>query len=550
LKPFSLLRDAVRAKEILTVLVRYGFSDLLNRLNIPASWLGRLVNKVDHVLSPWDRIRMAMEELGPTFVKIGQVISTRADSLPAPMLESLKQLRDNVKPEPFEKIKLTLEAQLGQDASNCFDDLEETPVGSGSIAQVHRAVLKDSGEVVALKIQREGIQKRLTADLEILGWLAREAHERLEEIQPYNFPRVVEQLKRSLMSELDFTHEANYSDIFIARNPFPESVYAPKVYTQFTTERLLVTEFVQGISPEKVSATVEEKKELARIGGRSVFHQIICNGFFHADPHPGNVLVTEDGRICLIDWGMVGQLTQGMRYNLADLLQAVNKRDIEHIAHRSIRMGRHISPVDESKLEMDIRQALDRFGPEIKVHDSGRIVLELLHVMGVNGISVAENYVMLAKAVISIDQTCVSLDPDFNIAAVAKPFIEELMRERWQPRYLLRNLYWILSDGLGRMTELPGNIQRVLKRIEEEDISINLHHQGIDDLSNSINRGASRLVLAVIIGSLIMGSSMIITTGVQPLLWGYPAMGVVGYVISFIFGVWVIFDIIRGGGHK
>jgi ubiquinone biosynthesis protein len=193
---------------------------------------------------------------------------------------------------------------------------------------------------------------------------------------------------------------------------------------------------------------------------------------------------------------------------------------------------------------------LDRFGPEIKVHDSGRIVLELLHVMGVNGISVADNYVMLAKAVISIDQTCVSLDPDFDVAVVAKPFIEELMRERWQPSHILRNLFWIFSDGFERITELPGNIQRVLKRIEEEDISINLHHQGIEDLSNSINRGASRLVLAVIIGSLIMGSSMIITTGVQPLLWGFPAIGILGYLISFIFGVWVIFDIVRGGGHK
>lgn len=262
------------------MLVRYGFSDLLNRLNIPSSWLDRLVTKVDHVLSPWERIRLAMEELGPTFVKIGQVVSTRADSLPAPMLESLKQLRNNVKPEPFEKIKLTLEAQLGQDVSNLFDELEERPIGSGSIAQVHRAILKESGEAVALKIQREGIQKRLTADLEILGWLAHEAHERLEEIRPYNFPRVVEQLKRSLMSELDFTHEANYSEIFTARNPFPESVYAPKVYSQFTTERLLVTEFVQGISPEKVSVTVEEKKELALIGGRSVFTRLFATASF------------------------------------------------------------------------------------------------------------------------------------------------------------------------------------------------------------------------------------------------------------------------------
>ncbi|MCZ6674481.1 MAG: AarF/UbiB family protein [Verrucomicrobia bacterium] len=550
MKPFSLLRDAVRAKEILTVLVRYGFSNLLTQLNIPTGWIDRFVNKSEHPLSQWERMRLAMEELGPTFVKIGQILSTRSDSLPAPMLESLKQLRDRVTPEPFDTIKLMLERQLGKQIEEVFDDFEEKPVGSGSIAQVHRAVLKNSGDLVALKIQRSGIEKDLTADLEILGWLAREAHDRLEELRPYNLPRVIDQLKRTLLSELDFTREANYGEIFNARNPYEEQVFAPMVYREFTTEKLLVTEYVEGVSPELFEGTTEEKKELARHGGQSVFHQIICNGFFHADPHPGNVLVTQDGRICLIDWGMVGQLTRQMRFNLANLLKGVMARDVEHIAFRGNRMGRHRKPVDNSQLEMDITRVLDRFGPEIKARDSGRIVLELLHVFGINGISLADDYIMLAKAVISIDQTGVILDPEFNIAEVATPFIKDLERERWQPKHVLQKLYWIFSDGFGRMSELPGNIQRVLKRIEDEDISLSLHHKGLDELSDSINRGANRLVLAIIVGALIMGSSMIITTGVQPLLLGFPAIGILGYLISFVFGIWVIFDIIRGGGHK
>lgn len=544
------MRDAVRAKEILTVLVRYGFGNLLTQLNIPTGWIDRWLNKSENPLSPWERVRMAMEELGPTFVKIGQVLSTRSDSLPAPMLESLKQLRDQVKPEPFEKVKVMLEAQLGENAEAVFAHIEETPAGSGSIAQVHKAILKSTGEEVALKIQREGIEKDLISDLEILGWLAREFHERLEDIKPYNLPRVVEQLKRTLMSELDFTHEANYAEIFSAKNPFPDQVFAPKVYAEFTTEKLLVTEYVDGVSPENVTGTAEDKKLLAYHGGRSVFHQIICNGFFHADPHPGNVLVTRDGRICLLDWGMVGQLTRQMRFNLADLLKAVMARDVEHIAFRGNRMGRHRRPVDSPQLEMDITRALDKFGPTINARDSGRIVLELLHVFGVNGIVLADDYIMLAKAVISIDQTGVSLDPDFNIAKVATPFIKDLQRERWEPRHLLRKFLWLFSDSFGRLTDLPGNIQRVLKRIEDEDISLILHHKGLDEFSGSIKRSANRLVLAIIIGALIMGSSMVITTGVQPLLWGYPAIGIVGYLISFVFGVWVIFDIVRGGGHK
>ena len=544
------MRDAVRAKEILTVLVRYGFGNLLNQLNLPSGWIDRLVNKADHPLGPWEGIRLAMEELGPTFVKMGQVLSTRTDSLPTPMIESLKQLRDRVKPESIEKIRTTLEAQLGADIESVFSEFDEEPIGSGSIAQVHKAVLAETGEVVALKIQRAGIEKALTADLEILAWLAREAHERLEDVKPYNLPGVVSQLKRSLLTELDFTRESNFSDIFSSRNTFKKYVFAPKVFTEFTTERLLVTEYVEGVSPEKFSGTDEDKKLLANQGGRSLFHQIIRIGFFHADPHPGNVIITDDGRICFIDWGMVGQLTQQMRFNLADLLKAVMARDVEHIAFRGNRMGRQLTPVDISQLEIDITRALDRFGPEINARDSGRIVLELLHVFGVNGISLADDYLMLAKAIISIDQTGVSLDPEFNVARVAAPFIRDLEKERWQPTHLLKKLYWTLSDGLGRMVELPGNIQRVLKRIENEDISLNLHHKGLDDLTDSINKSANRLVLAVIIAALIIGSSTVITTGVEPLLWGFPAIGILGYLISFVFGVWVVFDIMRGGGHK
>ena len=544
------MRDAVRAKEIFTVLVRYGFSNLLTQLNIPTGWVDRFVNKAETPLSQWDRIRLAMEELGPTFVKMGQLISTRSDSIPAPLLESLKNLRDKVTPVPFDKIALVLETELGRPTSEVFSEVDEKSIGSGSIAQVHRAVFKSTGEVVALKIQRPDIKKDLISDLEILGWLAREVHERMEDLRIYNLPRLVEQLKTSLLNELDFTHEANYSEIFSARNPFKEHLFAPTVYPEFTTNRLLVTEFVSGVSPENVSGTLEEKAELAHHGGSSVFHQIICNGFFHADPHPGNVLVTDEGRICLLDWGMVGQLTKQMRYHLADLLKAVTARDIEHIAYRGNRMGKFRKPVDGPRLEMDIMRALDQFGPKIKAKDSGRIILELLHVFGVNGIAVADDYIMLAKAVISIEQTGVMLDPDFNIAEVAQPFVEDLQRERWQPRPLLRKLLWIFGDSFERLTGLPGNIQRVLKRIEEEDIHINLNHQGLDELNESINRSANRLVLAVIIAALIMGSSTIITTGVEPLLWGFPAIGILGYLISFIFGIWVIFDIIRGGGHK
>jgi len=540
----------VRAKEIFTVLVRYGFSNLLQRVNVPTGWIDRWVTKQKEPLTPWRRIRFAAEELGPTFVKIAQILSTRPDILPPPLLEELKELRDKVKPEPFEEIREVLEQEFGDRWEGLFTEVEETPLGSGSIAQVHRARLRENGQWVAVKVQRPGIKRALTSDLEILGWLARETHERLEEFKPYNLPEVVKALKTSLLTELNFLQEANNATLFNARNPYPEKIFAPKVYEDLSSEVILVTDFVKGVSPDRLHAGVEERRALATVGGESVFHQMITVGFFHADPHPGNLLITEDSRICLLDWGMAGQLTLRMRHHLADLLEAVMKRDVQKIARRASKMSDTGHFIKEQALEMEITQVLDKYGMELHLEDVGKVILDLLFVFGSNGVDVSRDYVLLAKAVVSLEKTGDSLDPDFSIFSTAEPFIRRLQRDRWEPRTLLRNMYWNMETTLGHINALPGNILRVVRRIENEDIGLNLHHRGLEDLNESINRSTNRLVLAVIIGALIMGSSMIITTGVKPLLFGFPAIGILGYLFSIFLGIWVIIEIFRSGGHK
>ncbi len=550
MKPLTLFRDAVRGKEIVTVLVRYGFSNLLSKLNIPTGWIDRLVTKSDAPLTPWKRIRLAMEDLGPTFVKIGQIISTRPDMIPQPLLEELKDLRDKVRPEPFDAIEKVLNVELPGNWQDHFEFIDPDPVGSGSIAQVHLAVLKSTGEKVAIKVQRPGIERAITSDLEIINWLAKEIHERDEDLRPYNLPQVVKHLKKNLLLELDFKNEANNAKLFNARNPFAETIFAPRIYDEFTTQLIVVTEFVDGVSIANVDLPEETKKELAQSGGESIFHQIITLGYFHADPHPGNLLVTTDNRLCLLDWGMAGQLTRQMRYHLADLLTSVIKHDVEKIARTALRMSENSRSVNSQQLEMQITVTLDSYGSSISIDDIGSVMLDLLHVFGDNKIEISQNYVLLAKAVISMEQTGKSLDPNFNIGEIAEPFIRNLQTERWQPTSLLKKLFWAIDDGIYKFFEFPGNFSRILKRIEQEDISLNLHHKGLNGLTESVNRSANRLVLAIIIGSLIMGSSMVITTGVKPLLWGFPALGLVGYLFSFLFGVWVMIDILRSGGHK
>lgn len=550
MKPFSLYRDAVRAKEIVTVLMRHGFGSLLDQINIPASWFDRFAPRREDPHTPWTRIRMVLEDLGPTFIKIGQILTTRPDILPPALIDELKSLRDQVRPEPFESISRTLKNAFGDDLETVFSSIESEPIGSGSIAQVHLARLRSTGETVAVKIQRPDIKPALTSDLEILGWLARELHERVDTYRPYNLPAVVDTLRKGLLSELDFEQEARNATLFNARNPHPEKVFAPSVHKEISSRSVLVTEHVDGISPDEIDAPPDIRRSLVEYGGASVFHQMFSVGFFHADPHPGNILITPDHRICFLDWGMAGQLTKRMRHDLADLLAAVASSDVERIARRAIKMMDSNRMVDEQQLEMEITQVLDRYGGELNLDDAGSVILDLIFVFGSNGIDVARDYVLLAKAVLSLEKTGDALDPTFSIVSTATPFLTALTKERWAPESLFRNLVWKLEESLSCLNSLPADSLRLIRRIENEDIGIRLHHRGLEDLNRTFNRSANRLVLAIIIGSLIMGSSMVITTGVQPLLWGFPALGILGYLISMVFGFWIIVDIFRSGGHR
>ncbi|MBN2234490.1 MAG: AarF/ABC1/UbiB kinase family protein [Opitutales bacterium] len=550
MKPFSLYRDAVRAKEIVTVLMRHGFGSLLDQINIPASWFDRFAPRREDPHTPWTRIRMVLEDLGPTFIKIGQILTTRPDILPPALIDELKSLRDQVRPEPFESISRTLKNAFGDELEKVFSSIEPEPIGSGSIAQVHLARLRSTGETVAIKIQRPDIKPALTSDLEIIGWLARELHERVDTYRPYNLPAVVDTLRKGLLSELDFEQEARNATLFNARNPHPEKVFAPSVYKEISSRSVLVTEHVDGISPDEIDAPSDIRRSLVEYGGASVFHQMFSVGFFHADPHPGNILITPDHRICFLDWGMAGQLTKRMRHDLADLLAAVASSDVERIARRAIKMMDSNRMVDEQQLEMEITQVLDRYGGELNLDDAGSVILDLIFVFGSNGIDVARDYVLLAKAVLSLEKTGDALDPTFSIVSTATPFLTALTKERWAPESLFRNLVWKLEESLSCLNALPADSLRLIRRIENEDIGIRLHHRGLEDLNRTFNRSANRLVLAIIIGALIMGSSMVITTGVQPLLWGFPALGILGYLISMVFGFWIIVDIFRSGGHR
>jgi ubiquinone biosynthesis protein len=543
-----LFRDAVRAKEIVTILIRYRFDELLENTDTPASWLARMVPRAQEGLSLWRRIRLAIEELGPTFIKIGQVLSTRPDVLPRELIEELEGLQDEISPLGIDKMRPVLEKELGRPISEVFSEFNEEPAAAASLGQIYRARMLDSGREVAVKVQKPNLRKPIHTDLEIIGWLIGQIHQNSTALQPFDLPTVLEELKQGLLYELDFTIEARNATVFNSLNQFPEKVFAPEVLEAYTTAKLLICEWIDGEVPSEAALSSTERREIAETGGHSFFSQIVITGFFHGDPHPGNILITPDKRICLLDWGLAGQLTTRMRHALIDLFSACGKRDAAMVTRVALRLGRIPQRMQRTQLEKAVTTVLFKYDADLRrMENIGTVIFEMIFVFGSHGIHVARDYTLLAKAIISIERTSTLLDPDFSLASVGQPYIRKLNWERWNPRNLSRNLLGEWRDKLAQMSELPADLQRVLHQLEDGNLSIPLEHKGVNRATNTIHHAFSRLSLAVIIGSLIIGSSLVINTGTKPLLWGYPAIGIVGYVLSAAIGAYVAFDILRSG---
>ncbi len=551
MKPLKVLKEAIRAKHILAVLARHGFDGLLNQLDLHPGLFSRVLPHPTPRPAA-ERIRLAAEELGPTFVKLGQFLSMRPDVVPHNIILELRKLQDQIPPLPFEVMRPILVDGLGREPSEVFDEFDETPAASASLAQVYFARLKDSGEEVAIKVQKPGIRQQIEIDFDLALWLADMLHQRVEALRPADLPAVVAEARDWMLRELDFRLEANNQEYFNSLNQHPERVYSPKVYRDFSSQYVLVMDRVAGKSVKNADEYPPEKRrELAGNGAASIAHQVFISGFFHADPHSGNLFIADDGRLCFLDWGLAGNLTRRLRYAVADFWVASVEQDTERI----VQIAADLAPVDARpdlrSMEKDITLALrEELNFAIGRASLGKAMLRLLFIFGQNGIYLSRDYSLMAKAVLSIEEVGTALDPDFDLRTYVSPVLKELRLEQMSPFTLARRTRDVLRQAMAGLQEVPFDLRRIVRRLENGSFSLRLNHQGLEEQTDALKIAANRITLGVIIGSLVIGSSLIVTTGIQPHLFGYSALGIVGYLISALLGFYVIWDIFRHGRHK
>lgn len=536
-----------RFKDIIITLFKYGLDDVVERLDLPGKIIFDRISRVDREMSTRERIRHVLEDLGPTFIKFGQLMSLRPDLVPYPLILELRKLQDEVAPVPFHEIRGMLEKNLRCPLEEIFSVFDDTPLAAASLAQVHRAVLRQEGTQVAVKVRRPNIRRIIEMDFYIMDVLARQLSKRMEGNQVYDFPNLVSEIKTALRRELDFTREARNMKIFKGNFAISSEICMPELFEAYCSEQMLTMELVSGTKLKDLDMrALEDRENLAKRLLRFTTKQIIEDGFFHADPHPGNILILENNDICLLDWGMVGRLTRQTRYDLVDLMNAVFDKDTERVLWSLFQFTVRRGHLNQQKLQREISDILDAFHSlPLREVNIGQLMLDISTFLRDNHLQVPADPAIMIKAIVTAEGTARQIYPELNVVEEFKPYIKGIARERWHPDAVFEGLRRTFYRFLLFQKNLPARIEHIMDVIDRGDLNIRLEHQNLSRLQKSIERSSNRLTLGIIIAALIIGSSMIVTTGIGPSLFGFPALGIIGYLVSGFLGLWLVFNIIR-----
>lgn len=533
----SIARSRVlkRYRTVLRVLSRYGFSVLAERFG------------GDGAEGRGERLRYALEELGPTFVKLGQMLSVRSDLLPPDVVAALERLQDQVTPVPFGQVAEVLEAELGSPLGEKFREVEPEAVAAASLGQVHRAVLHD-GRKVVVKVQRPGVAGQVDLDLHVLKGLARLASRRTRWGRNYDLPAVAAEFAAMLRAELDYRAEGRSAERFRKNFAGDPEVSFPAVHWEYTTSRVLTLERVGGFRvtdrPALEQASIPPAVVAQRLAG-AIFRMVLRDGFFHADPHPGNLFVGPNGAIIFVDFGMVGDLTPAMRANVVDYVVGVVTQDADRVVEAILRMGMIHRPGGRTALRREIVRLQQKYGEvPLRQVQFSQALTETLAAARRFEISFPTGYTVLLKAMTTLEAVARQIDPDATLVGLAAPYAELLIQEGLQPKRLLFELGRDLAQASRHVVRIPGQVGHLLSLLEEGEFRMSLDHAGLDPGLARLSAIANRLAIAILLASLIIGTALIASTGKDSFLQRYPIADV-GFLLIGAVGVWLVVSILR-----
>lgn len=553
-------RDLGRLKEILGIMVRHGFGDTVRRLGL-ADKLERAGQALNwnHAadlarIEPPVQVRLALEELGPTFVKFGQILAGRADLFGPEFIAELEKLHSHVPALPIDALRPQLREDLGGEPEEVFAWFDTEPLAAASIAQVHRARLQDGTEVI-VKIRRPGISDTIAADLRLLRRLAALAEAELPALKPYHPQQLVREFARSLQRELDLAGECRQAERIAINLQSLPWIVVPRVYWPHTSERVNVQDFIAGTPGGALDALTPlqgfDRTLLAQRGAQAVLKMIVQDGLFHADPHPGNVFYLPGNRIAFIDFGMVGRLTQRRRDELLQLLLGLVERRPQAVADVLLDWTGDSPGTNLGQLETEIEAFVDQYhGVPLAQLSLGQMLVDVTAILREHRLGLPSDMALLIKAFISLEGMGRNLDPDFHMASEALPLLQQVVKARYQPRAIATRGWQTLRRALATVEQLPDDLSRLLRNARRGHLQVGIELAHLKRVGDQIDRSANRLAMALVIAALIIGSSIVMTVKGGPTLFGLPAFGFLGFSGAVVCGLWLVRAIWRSSHHR
>ncbi len=549
-------RHFARYRQIIKVLFRYGLEDFLGGFKFNRfveACLQRLSSSRREFLknySRFERLRMALEALGPTFIKLGQALSMRPDFLAVEFVDELAKLQDNVPPFPFSEVKAIIESEFNLKMDDLFESFDETPLASASIGQVHKARLKD-GREAAVKVQRHGLARLVAVDLGIMYHLASLIEKNVEEIAFIRPVKIVEEFARTIAGELDYNVEADHMERFAQNFVGDPTIHIPEVYREYTTKRVLSMEYIYGIKVSDIKSlekTGIDKQLITHRGADILLRQTFVHGFFHSDPHSGNIFILPNNVIAMLDFGQIGAVDQQSREDFVDLIDSVVHQNAYKATRQLLKITFWDKKPDTRRLEKEVAEFIGKhLYKTLKDLNIGDLLHDLLYMVTRHRLRIPPDIFLMMKALATIEGIARQLEPDFDMIEQATPFIRQIKLERLKPQRITEDLYSLSGELIALIRRMPAEVMEISRLIREQKLRLKLDEESLERICLTQDKIGNRISWAVIMAALLTVSAVFITAGTGPRVFGVPFPGLAGLILSGVMGVWLLLAIVRKG---